>query len=318
MESYPSNKDFKIIQVKKMSNITLIGPVTNDTIIKNNSTYKSVGGAVYYQSSVLEHLQINTNAIITLAKKDEELLNTFSKNIKLFPIFTDETIKFQNIYPDNNPNHRIQKAHIPHNPIEVKDIVHLDLRDCDAILLGPLCPHDIPVETIEYLSKLKIPIYLGAQGYLRHLKHDEIVLRPWTQFQKFLKFIKILFMDENESATILGKQLSIDDVAKTLASFGPEEVIITQGSKGSTVYSKKLGKTYKIPAFSPKKIEDPTGLGDTYMAAYAARKLEIEDPKMCGIFASAASVIKLENKGAFKGNIKLIHERCKNYSKLME
>jgi hypothetical protein len=33
------------------------------------------------------------------------------------------------------------------------------------------------------------------------------------------------------------------------------------------------------------------------------------------MFASAASVIKLENKGAFKGNIKLIHERCKNYSK---
>ncbi len=51
------------------------------------------------------------------------------------------------------------------------------------------------------------------------------------------------------------------------------------------------------------------------MAAYAARKLEIEDPKMCGIFASAASVIKLENKGAFNGNIELIHERCKQYSK---
>ena len=298
-----------------MSTITLIGPITNDTIIKDNSTHKSVGGAVYYQSSVLECLNVNTKAVITLAKTDEELLTAFPKNIKLFPVFTHETVKFQNIYPDNNPNHRIQKANIPHNPLKVKYIKSLNLRDSDAILLGPLSPYDIPLETVEYLSKLKIPIYLGVQGYLRHLKDGKIVLRPWDEFKKFLKFVKILFMDENESATILGQQLPLTEVAKTLASFGPDEIIITQGSNGSTIYSKKLDEIYKIPAFPPKKIEDPTGLGDTYMAAYAARKLETSDPKMCGIFASAASVIKLENKGAFNGNIKLIHERCKKYFK---
>lgn len=296
-----------------MSAITLIGPITNDTIVKNSSTYKSIGGAVYYQSSVLERLKINTKAIITLAKKDEELLNAFRENIELFPIFTGETIKFQNIYPDNNPNHRIQKAHIPSNPIKVKDISYLDLKNSDAVLLGPLCPYDIPLETFKYLSQLKIPIYLGAQGYLRHLKGEKIVLRPWNDFQKFLKFVNILFIDENEAKTILGTQISMDHVAKTLASFGPEEVIITQGSNGSTIYSKKLDEMYRIPAFSPQKIEDPTGLGDTYMAAYAARKIETEDPRMCGKFASAASVIKLENKGAFNGNKKLIHKRCTNH-----
>lgn len=294
-----------------MSNITLIGPITEDTIIKNNSTYKSIGGAVYYQSSVLEHLKVNTKAIITLAKIDKELLKAFSKNIEIIPIFTEDTIKFQNIYPNSDPNHRIQKAYISYSPIEVENILDLNLENSDAILLGPLCPYDIPLETIEYLSKFKIPIYLGAQGYLRHLKNCEIVLRPWDDFQKFLKFIKILFIDENEAKTILGKQLPLNEIAKTLASFGPEEVIITLGSNGSIIYSKKLDEIYKIPAFSPEKIEDPTGLGDTYMAAYAARKLEIEDPEKCGMFATAASVIKLENKGAFNGNRQLIHEKCK-------
>ncbi len=293
-----------------MSNITLIGPITEDTIIKNNSTYKSIGGAVYYQSSALECLGINTRVIITLSKSDEELLKVFSKNIEIFPIFKDKTIKFQNIYPDNDPNHRIQKAYIWHNPIEIKNIASLDLKNSNAILLGPLCPYDIPFETIEYLSTLKIPLYLGAQGYLRHLKGCRIVLRPWKGFQKYLKFVNILFIDENEAKTILGAQLSLKEVAKILASFGPEEVIITQGSNGSIIYSKKLDKIYKIPAFSPEKTEDPTGLGDTYMAAYAARKLEIEDPEKCGIFAAAASVIKIENKGAFKGSRKSIKERC--------
>jgi len=294
-----------------MSNITLIGPITEDKIIKNNSTYKSTGGAVYYQSHVLENLKINTKAIITLAKSDNELLNAFSNNIEIIPIFTDGTIKFKNIYPDNDPNHRIQKAHIFHNPIKVKNIAPLDLTGSDALLLGPLCPYDIPLETVEYLNKFKIPIYLGAQGYLRHLKGSKIVLRPWKNFQKFLKFINILFMDENEAKTILDPKMPLEQIAKILSSFGPEEVIITQGSNGSLIYSKEFDEIYKIPAFSPKKIEDPTGLGDTYMAAYAARKLGTDDPKKCGLFAAAASVIKLENKGAFKGDKKLINEICK-------
>ncbi len=309
MVNYLLNSNFKNQQGKKM--LTLIGPLTEDTIVKNNSTYKSIGGAVYYQSSVLDHLEINTKVIITLSKNDKELLKAFSNNIEIFPIFTGGTIKFQNIYPDNDPNHRIQKASISHNPIKIEYITSLELKNSNAILLGPLCPYDIPLETIEYLSKLKIPIYLGAQGYLRHLKGKRIVLRPWRDFQKYLKFVNILFLDENEAKTILGTQVSLKEVAKMLASFGPEEVIITQGSNGSTIYSKKLDQIFKIPAFSPQKTEDPTGLGDTYMAAYAARKLEIEDPKKCGIFAAAASVIKIESKGAFKGSRKLIKERCK-------
>lgn len=298
-----------------MSNITVIGPVTEDTIIKENFTYKSTGGAVYYQSNVLNRLKIDVKAIITISKDDNNLLNAFPDNTKIIPIFVDKIIKFQNIYPNCDPNHRIQKAYIPHNPIEIKNISSLNLKDSDAILLGPLCPYDIPLETIEYLSKLEIPIYLGVQGYLRHLKEGKIVLKPWDDLQRFLKFIKILFMDENEAKTIMGKELQLKQIAKLLASFGPEEVIITQGNQGSIIYSKKLDESYEIPAFSPKRTEDPTGLGDTYMAAYAAKKLEIEDPKKCGIFAAAAASIKIENKGAFRGNRKLIEERCKNLHK---
>lgn len=292
-----------------MSCITLIGPVSQDTIIKGNSNYKSPGGAVFYQSSVLSSLEINTNAIVTISRNDKELLKAFPSKINLIPLYVKETIKFQNIYPDNDPNHRIQKAKVPHNPI--KNITS-QIEGSDALLLGPLCPYDIPLKTIEELSILKIPIYLGAQGYLRHLIGDKIVLKPWNGFKKYLKFINTLFIDQNESAIILGEKHSLEETARKLASFGPREVIITCGSRGSVIYSRKSDRAYKIPAFKPEKIEDPTGLGDTYMAAYATRKLEIEDPKKCGIFAAAVSALKLENKGPFKGKRELIHNKCKN------
>ena len=86
-------------------------------------------------------------------------------------------------------------------------------------------------------------------------------------------------------------------------------MIITRGSSGSLIYSKNLDEIYKIPAFKPQKIEDPTGLGDTYMAAYAALRLEGENPKKCGVFAAAAASLKLENKSAFKGNRALIEKK---------
>lgn len=295
-----------------MSSITVIGPVTEDIIKKEDLNYKSTGGAVYFQCSVLSNLKIKTSAVITISKEDIGLLKSFPDDVNIIPILVDETVKFKNIYPDNNPNHRIQKACIPHNPIDIKNISE-NIKNSDTLLLGPLSPYDIPLKTIKELYKLEIPLYLGAQGYLRHLDGNKIILKPWEDFKEFLGYIKILFIDENEARIILGKNIALELVAKELALFGPEEVIITLGSSGSLIYSKKLDKLYKIPAFTPQKIEDPTGLGDTYMAAYSARKLETNDPKLCGLFASAASVIQLENKGAFRGNKKIVEERCKSF-----
>ncbi|MGB9938110.1 MAG: PfkB family carbohydrate kinase [Methanobacterium sp.] len=296
-----------------MSKVTLIGPLSEDIIIRDSQQYKSIGGAVFYQSSVFNNLKIKTNAIITVSKKEGDLLNSFFPDINLLPIYVKNMIKYQNIYPDNNLNHRIQKAEIPCNPIYIKNIIK-NIKDSDAVLLGPLCPYDIPLKTIKDISKLEIPIYLGAQGYLRHLENDKIVLKPWIDFEKYLEFVDILFIDENEAKIIQEDRYSLEKIAKLLSSFGPREVIITCGSKGSLIYSQKPEKVYKIPAFKPQKTEDPTGLGDTYMAAYTTRKLEIDNPRTCGIFAAAVSSLKLENKGPFTGNKKLILERCKDQS----
>lgn len=296
-----------------MFSVTLIGPISRDIIVKNGSRHESIGGPVYYQSHLLSKLDIATNAVVTLAENDSGLLKKFPPDVNLIPNFAPETMKFQNIYPDNNPCNRLQKAEIPHNPIKI-DKIEDKIKDSDAILLGPLSPYDIPLKTVEKLSWLDIPIYLGAQGYLRHLDSGKIVLKPWKDFQEFLKFINVLFIDINESSIILGKKHSARETAMKLASYGPHDVIITMGSNGSLIYSKKRDKIYRIPAKKPQKIVDPTGLGDTYMAAYVARKLETYDPQKCGLFASAAASLKLENKGAFKGDRSSVCHKIKQRS----
>ena len=290
----------------------IMGPLTMDTIVREESVCHSTGGAVHYQAAVLSNLGIDTTAVVTVSKEDESLLNAFPDDVQVFPVFVDKTMKFKNIYPNHDPNHRIQRANIPVNPINPDNIPELDFKSFDAFLLSPLSPFDLPVETVEYLSQFQIPIYAGVQGYLRHLNGFKVFLKPWNNFQEFLKFFDGIFLDEMEARVIIGTHVhELKDVAKTLAGFGPNEVIITKGDTGAIVYSGKTDDIYEIPAFTPKQTMDPTGLGDTFMAAYVTKRMETSDPEICGNFASMTSTIKLERKGVFCGNRDTIEGRLK-------
>lgn len=288
-----------------MAKFLIIGPLTRDRIVKKDSEYQSIGGAVYYQSAVFSYLGIDNTVITTLAEKDKDLIDDLPEATEVIPIYTDSTMEFQNIYPNNNPNYRIQKAFIPENPIRPENLFNIDLKVFDALLLCPLSSTDIPLNTLKYLAQWNIPIYLGAQGYLRHKKNGKVVLKPWYNYKKFLNFIQLLFIDEIEARIILGvSDEGCGEVTRKLSSFGPEEVIVTRGDQGAFIYSKKdvNGNFYHVPAIHPHKIIDPTGLGDTFMAAYAARRIESDDPEDCGIFASRISSLKMEQKGALKLN----------------
>jgi sugar/nucleoside kinase (ribokinase family) len=294
-----------------MSKFIIIGPLTRDTISRDGLLYHTTGGAVFYQAAVLSKLEADVTAIITLSKEDEELLNSFPDDVNIIPIYFNKTMEFENIYPNHDPNHRVQKANVPKNPVKPQNLPE-DIESYDAVLLCPLSPSDIPIETVKQIYSYKIPIYLGAQGYLRQLEDHKIILKPWKDFQKFLRYIEMLFIDEVEARVIIDSEdHELDTIGRKLSMFGPNEVIITCGDRGALIYSSISSTTYQINAFPPKQSMDPTGLGDTYMAAYATKRIETSNPKTCGIFASMVSTMKLENVGVFRGNRTKVDERLK-------
>ncbi|CEA14729.1 MULTISPECIES: PfkB family carbohydrate kinase [Methanobacterium] len=293
-----------------MAKFLLMGPVTRDTNLKSGSTCKGIGGPVYYQAGVLSSLKSDVTALVTLGKDDANLLTYFSKDTQLKPVWGGETMQFENFYPDEDPNHRVQRACIPSNPLEVSHLDFLELETFNAALISPLSPEDIPLETIKHIFKSGTPVYLGVQGYLRHLEGQNVVLKPWKQYKNFLKYVNFLFMDEVEARVITGNSsMSLLEISRDISLLGPEEVIITRGDQGSLIYSRHHDKSYSIPAYPPQERVDPTGLGDSYLAAYAFRKQETSDPEECGIFSSIVSSLKLEKKGAFQGNINIINQR---------
>ena len=296
-------------------NLLLLGPVTKDTIRKDRTAYNNTGGATYYQSTAFINLGAKVTAVVTLASEDQSLLNGFHPDTDVVPIWTEQTMVFENIYPDPlNPNIRTQRANIPCNPILPEYLRTLDIHGFDAVYILPLCPDDIPLETVRYIASFRKPVFVGAQGYLRHLHEGKVVLYTWLDFQEFAPYINMLFVDDTEARCILeAPNDALPDVAQRLASSGIQEVIITRGDKGALIVSEN--REYIIPAFVPDVITDPTGLGDTYMAAYTLQRLRGCGVRQAGEFAAVTATMKLEYKGAFHGSFEEVQERMNRVEK---
>lgn len=285
-----------------MAGFLILGPLSKDTIIQDGIKTSSLGGAVYYQSLVFSTLQVEHTAVVTLSWKDRGLLDHFPKNTIIKPVFKKDTVNFENKYLNNDPNCRSQRSNAPKISITRDDLLKLDLSELDfqGIILSPLLPWDLPLDTLNYLYQTGVPLYAGAQGYLRDIKQDKIILKPCPDFYQVLERIKILFLDQHELGALKkNKDESPQDVTARLLSYGLEEIVVTCGDKGSFIYSKH--QSFKIKAYPPAKVVDPTGLGDTYLAAYLACKSQNSDSLKCGKLASYLASLKLENKKAPPG-----------------
>ncbi len=293
-----------------MSRLLLIGPVCKDIIIQNNKKTYKTGGAIYYQSHILESFKQDYECIVTLSKKDINLLNNFPNTNKINIIYKLETLCFVNEYA-NNRNYRIQKSNMVKNPITIGDIKPiLKNNKFDYVLLGPLIETDLPLKTIKFLKDKNLKICMGIQGYLRKLKNKKVILESPKYINELLDMIDILFLDETELKTILKyKNFKNEIDVLTLSQLGPPEIIITQASNGSKIYSKENNKIYNIPAFSAKTVVNPTGSGDTYMAAFICEKLNKKSMIDCGIFASMTCKEKIETEKNFNKTRACIKKR---------
>ena len=143
-------------------------------------------------------------------------------------------------------------------------------------------------------------ISLDVQGFVRSVegKGGKVRLTDWEEKEEALSFVSILKADEEE-ARIISQEADLKTMATRLSRYGPEEIIITCGSRNSLIYSK--GKFYSIPSFLPRKSVDPTGCGDTYMAGYLSLRQKTDDLREVGEFAAKVASVKLENWGPFRG-----------------
>ena len=295
--------------VKNMNKrILAIGPITKDYIITPIDEYFQIGGAVFYQTLTLTRLKYRVTSIISISKDDIKLLENIDADMKF--ILTDKTMEYTNIYDENF--NRKQKAILPKNPISPEHM-DLNLNDVSSVLISPLSPYDIPVETITYFKEKNIRTVLIPQGFLRQTdRNNNVIERSWKDINRYLKDVDIICLDENEAKKAFKlKSINDEQIIEILKEYDLEQIIITKAERGSTIYAED--NIYTIPAIRTKHAVDATGLGDTYIAAYIAKLEESNDIYESGLFASIAAKEKLENKGPLKSSKEKIEKELDKY-----
>jgi sulfofructose kinase len=110
--------------------------------------------------------------------------------------------------------------------------------------------------------------------------------------------IDVLIASARFATPLVGEDSPAEKALEALSRFGPKQIVVTRGSKGSVGWNR--GKIVSQGAF-PVNVVDTTGAGDVYHGAYIYGLLKGWDMKTCMRFASATSALKCRVIGARAG-----------------
>ena len=154
-----------------------------------------------------------------------------------------------------------------------------------AIDLAIISPND-PWAMVKYTREchdLRVPYIYDPSQQIPRLAADDLVAG--------IEGAKVLVVNEYEFEMIKSKTGLTTDQIKEKS----ETVIITQGEKGSLIYSQ--GRKIDIPPAPPTRIAEPTGAGDAYRAGIICGIMRGYPWEVTGRLSSVIAIYVLEQHG---------------------
>ncbi len=278
-----------------MTDICCIGHITLDKIITPASTAELNGGTSFYFSYGISHLPgVSYKLVTSLAEADMNAVESMrAQGIDVDVIPSRHTVFFENSYGENMNNRR-QRVLAKADPFTTANLAGVEAR---FIHLGSLLADDFSLDTIKSLSG-RGTLSVDAQGFLRYVDGEQVRPCDWADKEQALRYVDVLKVNEHEIESLTGYS-DLESAGRVLAGWGPREVLMTLGSYGSVIYAD--GQMHRIPAYSPKRLVDATGCGDTYATGYLYMRSRGAGYDEAGRFAAAMATLCLERTGAFNG-----------------
>ena len=291
--------------------VYIVGQIVRDInyLSKVDSRVQTFGGTAFYSGVTYNSLGLNTAILTSIDVHDKLPLKDygFDKEIALFNQEGSTTTEFNNYYSEKNINVRFQKVKFNGFPIDGK------LRKSKIYHFGPLLSGDIAMNVYLALNKLSGIKIIDAQGLVRQVRKDNVVWQSNKDVKKILSNFNMIKCDQKELNYITNSKNTSKSI-ELLKRWGLEEIIVTNGSKGSTIYSKSEGE-FNIPSFKPNRLKDTTGCGDTYAAIYAYARMKGFPIYEAGYLASAGASVKIEHIGPLSTSIEHIEEKIEKHYK---
>lgn len=281
-----------------MFDIAMIGHLTKDVIIVNNSKTEIPGGAVYFSSIAAAASGADVLVRTRIAETEADYLSEMTyAGVTVNNLGSKKTVCMNLNYSSDMETREITVSDLA-DPFVMEDVINIDAA---IFHLAGLIRGDFQDEMISYLSK-KGDVALDVQSVLRCEKNSELFFRDWADKKKYLPFITYLKTDAAE-AEILTGETDRYKAAEILYAWGVKEVIITHMSE-LLVYD---GVFCRSP-FTMKNMSGRSGRGDTCFASYLAWRKD-HSVKESTQYAAALTSIKMESPGAFRGTIQDVQNR---------
>ena len=275
--------------------LDVISHCTIDTIEINDSKYVVPGGPGCYCSLTARSL-----------KFDVKLHTKFGSDFTLSDYLTEKKIDFQNSL-SNEPTTQFilqivnsERTLFLKNKCEVIDNIVLDT---DSAIISPLFD-EISLDLFEKVANDASFVLLDPQGFLRRIDSENKIYLEHTDLN--LSNVSAIKVNSDE-LNALTNDSNLDGI-KILQKKGIDNVILTDKQNISLLSGNKI---YSI-ALPDIELNDTTGIGDIFSAAFCCTMLKEKDILWALSFAGGAAQAALESgkiglekipsKGAIESN----------------
>jgi sugar/nucleoside kinase (ribokinase family) len=279
--------------------VCVIGPVARDSnTVGTRELPPQPGGAAYYSTMVYAALGLRAAVVTRVAAADEAALLTELREtgVAVVNLPTRVSTSFRNLYDPADPDARRQRVDAIADPIRAADLPPLAVRIWQ---IGPLTRQEGDLDLVAHCAERGGLVAMDVQGFTREVVAGQVRPAPPAASFDELGRLAVLKADDAEILAYTGARAIAAAAAKVRAA-GVREALVTYASRGSTIFGPD-GRL-EIAAVPPHQHVDPTGCGDTYLAAYMTRRLTTEDLRECGEFAAAVASLKIEHVGPFRGS----------------
>lgn len=147
------------------------------------------------------------------------------------------------------------------------------VSNADAFIFGSLAARNEKtrktlLKLLEY-AKLKIfdvnfrPPFVDVDLITELLYHADIVKMNKAEMRQILDFLDVEYVNEDQSAVFIQDYFKI------------KEIVLTKGSKGARYFVEN--ESYDCPAV-PITIADTVGSGDSFLAGFISKRIQLEAP----------------------------------------
>jgi len=272
--------------------IAFIGHYTKDTIESPSGTRVVDGGACNYGANVAARMGLRTAVVTRLAKEDFRVVDELRElGVAVLARTTAQSTCLRLVYPTTNVDERtiyVSSSAGPFTPQEVRSV------DASAFCIGASMRREVGPDVVEELAGKRALLAADIQSFLRVNQDGVLVATAWPDKERILAYLDVLKVDAVEAELLTGRQ-HIREAARIIASFGPNEVVLTHRA-GLLVLAE--GQFYEA-AWFPRKLVGRSGRGDTTIAAYLAKRLS-SPPSEATVWAAAVASLKMEAEGPFR------------------